>query len=103
MVKAAIEVAVSASISIPVLALPFTIAVMIIFLFSKVKSIFTDSIGIGWHKGISSGVFFAAKIPANFAASKQSPLGIFLLLINSITRGLMKTMHSATAWRAVTR
>ena len=62
-VKQATLVAVSASISTPVLPTVETTVITSMPFFLKLKSISIESIESGWHKGISSEVFFAASIP----------------------------------------
>ena len=75
---AATVTAVSASISTPVGAVIFAEAVISIRSFEGGMVKFTSQcvIGSGWHSGMSSPVFFAARIPARRAVASTLPLAM---------------------------
>lgn len=62
----------------------------------------TCDTGIGWHKGIRSGVRFAAMIPAIRATASTSPFLSWLARIRGIAVGVEKeTLQTAVARREV--
>ena len=74
-VKAATAAAVSASISTPVCPLVLTVeTIRTPFVSTRTSTSAWDSIN-GWHKGISSEVFFEAITPAIRAISSGFPFG----------------------------
>ena len=101
MVSAAIETAVSASISTPVRSAIFTVAKIATPSSTTLISTFTLEIAIGWQSGINSGVFFAPIIPAIRAVEITSPLGVVPETISPRTSLVNKTFPEAVAVRTV--
>ena len=62
----------------------------------------TLSMGMGWHIGISSAVFFAAMMPAMRAQAKTSPLGALPSAIMRSVSGCIVITDCACAMRCVT-
>src|SRR3990170_6600252 len=103
MVSAATDAAVIASISTPVRSNALTDAFTRIdpVAGSGSNSTETDWRAIGWDRGIRSGVFFAAAIPARRATARTSPLAAFPSRIVANVSGFMFTVAPAVATRKV--
>lgn len=102
-VKAAVDAAVNASISTPVLPSHSTVARISMLASVCFKSTLTCETGIGWQSGMRSGVRLAAMMPATLAIPSTSPFFIWLSRISlSAVSSEKRTVQAAVAMREVT-
>ena len=100
-VSPATETAVSASISTPVRSVVRTVAVISTAESASARSTTTDDNEIGWHRGTSSQVRFAAMMPAMRAVASASPLGRPSAPSSATTSAVVCRTPVATAVRVV--
>ena len=95
--------AVSASISTPVLPVLFTVVVIstVLFFSFRLNSILISPIRTGWHRGIKLGVCLAAIMPASWATARTSPFAILPFFNRSRVEACILTVPLATASRLV--
>ena len=101
MASAATVTEVSASISTPVRSAVRTVAVMSTPSSAISRSTVQPCTPMMWARGSSSGVFFAAAMPATLATASTSPFGTVPVRSASTTSGDVFTVATAVAERTV--